>query len=571
MHRLWGTQLRRVGDRRGRAAGEDGLQGSEWSRVGIERLLRARLVHAPQTPGRVAVIVPPPFPLQKGELPPAAPASVALARASRVLPPQPQLRDCQASEGRLPAPGEETRQEASAQPSWPSPQQLSTPGAHAAEAGAQPLFREPCAVSALIGAEARLQVRPPEDGREQRGWPALPCVGPASRLPPGPPSVNRAPLSPLQTAGPAQGPQGGLEGGCSQGDPECRPAREQASCGEASREWPAARGTKDNRGGQGVSPRRQGLAPCLGVEGGGSPEDPRTSLGRTRARGGGGGDPCRGARVCRALAGRYVGGSWGAGGCLSPGTGTRTQALLARGQPASHVRDWARPWVPVEAPGTAARVCLLLGAHGLGLLGTCPCPGHSRRLALPSSWAPGPQAWPGLPRSRDCISPPSGNVAAAPALAGGPAGPLVREPEPGLLQLSGPEQPEPATEDPWVGRPSWPWGPSRLFPGGCGETPPQTPARSSPGARDPGLSGVLRCWGHVSPRGRGLDRLNPRAPRLQRNANTSARGRILGAVPSPSGRFRLLLGVSVSRWEPRARTIRPGNCRRRLASSLLTF
>eukprot|EP00071_Canis_lupus_P047163 XP_022280720.1 uncharacterized protein LOC102154209 isoform X2 [Canis lupus familiaris] len=56
-----------------------------------------------------------------------------------------------------------------------------------------------------------------------------------------------------------------------------------------------------------------------------------------------------------------------------------------------------------------------------------------------------------------------------------------------------------------------------------------------------------------------------------RNANTSARGRILGAVPSPSGRFRLLLGVSVSRWEPRARTIRPGNCRRRLASSLLTF
>ena len=32
MHRLWGTQLRRVGDCRGRAAGEDGLQGSEWSR-----------------------------------------------------------------------------------------------------------------------------------------------------------------------------------------------------------------------------------------------------------------------------------------------------------------------------------------------------------------------------------------------------------------------------------------------------------------------------------------------------------------------------------------------------------
>lgn len=50
---------------------------------------------------------------------------------------------------------------ASAQPSWPSPQQLSTPGAHMAKAEAQLLFWEPCAVSALIGAEARLQVRPP--------------------------------------------------------------------------------------------------------------------------------------------------------------------------------------------------------------------------------------------------------------------------------------------------------------------------------------------------------------------------------------------------------------------------
>lgn len=252
-----------------------------------------------------------------------------------------------------------------------------------------------------------------------------------------------------------------------------------------------------------------------GGGGWGEPRRPEDKPWESQGVGWWGGGPCRGARVCRALAGRYVGGSWGAGGCLSPGTGTRTQALLPRGQPASHVRDWARPWVPVEAPGTAARVCLLLGAHGLGLLGTCPCPGHSRRLALPSSWAPGPQAWPGLPRSRDCISPPSGNVAAVPAPAGGPAGPLVREPEPGLLQLSGPEQPEPATEDPWVGRPSWPWGPSRLFPGGCGETPPQTPAPSSPGARDPGLSGVLRCWGRVSPGGRGLDCLNPRAPRLQ--------------------------------------------------------
>ncbi|XP_072696453.1 uncharacterized protein [Canis lupus baileyi] len=530
---------------------------------------------------------------------------------------QPQLRDCQASEGRLPAPGEETRQEASAQPSWPSPQQLSTPGAHAAEAGAQPLFREPCAVSALIGAEARLQRM---DANSAAGQPsparlarprglrevcnrllARPrCCGVWTRRArplrrfgqelgfPGPEARVLAGAASPPAAGPCPVSLGFITGfsvycllfqfAKSRAGGRVLPGgpRAQTSQGASKlrRGFPGVAGCPRHQGQQG---RTGGVAPAArprAVSGGGGwgePRRPEDKPWESQGAGWWGGGPCRGARVCRALAGRYVGGSWGAGGCLSPGTGTRTQALLPRGQPASHVRDWARPWVPVEAPGTAARVCLLLGAHGLGLLVTCPCPGHSRRLALPSSWAPGPQAWPGLPRSRDCISPPSGNVAAAPAPAGGPAGPLVREPEPGLLQLSGPEQPEPATEDPWVGRPSWPWGPSRLFPGGCGETPPQTPAPSSPGARDPGLSSVLRCWGRVSPRGRGLDRLNPRAPRLQRNANTSARGRILGAVPSPSGRFRLLLGVSVSRWEPHARTICPGNCRRRLASSLLTF
>lgn len=52
-------------------------------------------------------------------------------------------------------------------------------------------------------------------------------------------------------------------------------------------------------------------------------------------------------------------------------------------------------------------------------------------------------------------------------------------------------------EGPWVGRPSRLWGPSCLFPGGCGETWPRTPAPSSPGARDPGPSSVLRWWGRL--------------------------------------------------------------------------
>lgn len=197
---------------------------------------------------------------------------------------QPQLRDCQASEGRLPAPGEETRQEGaksgeiwllpghgvgggvgalnvrawlsalggatsgsrngasgfSPWDAWPlgrsvCPALLAESPAAVHTRGARGRGRGPAALPGTLcclrsdrsrgpapGAPARyplpvtekrqsqLGLPSAEDGREQRGWPALPCVGPASRLPPGPPSVNRAPLSPLQTAGPAQGPQGGL-------------------------------------------------------------------------------------------------------------------------------------------------------------------------------------------------------------------------------------------------------------------------------------------------------------------------------------------------------------------------